>query len=150
MSLKSFFWTQAGSDFSPFGVLNVGDKEAKFESMAYVKHGDTLRFIQQTNALTIPVLFSGQCLMTLVKVDKRKVEKDWNAEKANQNQDDFQSYCQKFPQSEKDQTFVTEVISKIKRLKMKGKRAEEKVSSGLKKSPYWQQKTELFLEAFVL
>ena len=79
-------------------------------------------------------------VMTLVEVDKRNVEKDWNAEKANQNQDDFQSYCQKFPQSEKDQTFVTEVISKIKRLKMKGKRAEEKVSSGLKKSPYWQQK----------
>ena len=39
----SFLWTQVLDDNMPLGVLNIGDKEATFEAMDYIKHEDSLR-----------------------------------------------------------------------------------------------------------
>ena len=43
-SSNFIFWRQVLDDNMSLGVLNVGDKEATFEAMDFIKHKDSLRW----------------------------------------------------------------------------------------------------------
>ena len=66
---------------------------------------------------------------THTQVDQRKVKSDGKArvEMANRGVDAFQSHLQK-SQDEEYKTFATEVMSKIKKLEVKGQKKKKNVS----------------------
>ena len=61
------------------------------------------------------------CCKNLLQVDKRKVKKGGKvkAEMANQNLEDWQSRCQNLVPNEQTQTLLAEVVSKVKKVKVK-------------------------------
>ena len=79
------------------------------------------------DAVTSPSFASLFFLVTHTQVDQRKVKRDGKArvEMANQAVDAFQSYSQGF-QHDESQTLATEVMSKIKRLEVKGQKKKKK------------------------
>ena len=61
------------------------------------------------------------CCKNLLLVDKRKVKKGGKVKKetANQNLENWQSHCQNLVPNEQTQTVLTEVVSKVKKVKVK-------------------------------